>query len=73
MSQASLQIKDLPLVMAMHSILVKLKSSNFSMPLAEKLAKTMTGFLALSANFINMREVKVVKRQANWPSEQAKG
>ena len=61
-NQVTLEIKDSLPTITMHSILVRLKSSDFSKSLAKKLAKTMIKLLAWSTKFINMEEVKVPKR-----------
>ena len=61
-NQETLEIKDLLLVLAIYSILVGLKSGNFSKSLAKKLVKIMTKLLAQSIKFINMEEVKAVER-----------
>ena len=45
----------------MHSILVGLKSGDFSNSLAKGPAQTMTELLAQSAKFINTEEVEAAK------------
>ena len=58
----------MPLVVAMHSILVRLKLGDFFKPLAKRPAKVMTKLLTQSTKFINMEEVEAIKQ----PSEQEK-
>ena len=72
-NRVALEIKDLPLMVAMHFMLISLKSSDFSKFLAMRLVETMTELLTWSAKFINMEEVKVAKCQANRPSGEDKG
>ena len=64
-----MEIKDIPSTMAMHSILVGLKPEDFSKSLDKKPIKTMTKLLVQSNKFINIKEVKATKRQANWLSK----
>ena len=49
-------------MVAMHSILVRLNSEDFSKSLAKKHFEIMTELLVRSVKFINMKEVEVVKR-----------
>ena len=56
-----MEIKDLLPIVAVHSILVRLKFSVFSMSFAEKPTKTMAELLAWLAKFINMEKVEVMK------------
>ena len=57
----ALEIKDLPPIVVVHSILINLQLGDFSKSLAKKLAKTMTKLLVQSAKFINMEEVEAIK------------
>ena len=61
----TLEIKDLPLAFAMYSILIDLKSSDFSKSLAKRPTKTMTKLLAWSTKFINMERGRGYK-MATW-------
>ena len=55
-------MKDLPPVIVIHSILIKLKFGDFSKSHTKRPIKTMIGLLAQFAKFINMEEVKATKR-----------
>ena len=57
-NKAALEIKDLPPVVAIHSILVGLKFDDFSKSLAKKPIETLTERLNQLAKFINMEDVK---------------
>ena len=56
-----MEIKDLPPAVAMHLILIGLKSSDFSKSLAKTPVETMIELLARSGKFINMEEVEATK------------
>ena len=60
-NQIALEIKELPQAVAMHSILVDLKSNNFSKSLGKRPPLMMTELLTRSVKFINMEEVEVTK------------
>ena len=64
-NRVALEMKDLPQAVAMHLILVDLKSRDFSKSLAKRPAQTMTELLTRSAKFINMEEVEAAKWQAD--------
>ena len=72
-NRTTLEIKELPQAITMHSILVSLKSRDFSKSLAKRPPQTMIELLARSAKFINMEEVEATKRQANRPVQEEKG
>ena len=59
--QVDLEIKYLSLVVAMHFILVRLRSKDFFKSLAKKLTKIMIKLLAKLAKFINMEGLKKQK------------
>ena len=61
-NEAAPEIKDLPFVMTMHSILIELKFGYFYKSLAKKPTKTMIELLARLDKFINLEEVEVTKR-----------
>ena len=64
-NQVTLEIKSLPQVVTMHSILVDLKFGDFSKSLAKRLVETMIELLAHSNKFINMEEMEAAKRQVD--------
>ena len=57
----ALEIKDLPLAMEMHLILVRLNLGEFSKSLTKRPIETMIELLTRFAKFINMEEVEVAK------------
>ena len=72
-NRAMLEIKELPQAINMHSILVGLKSGDFSKSLAKQPPQIMAELLAQLTKFINMEEVKATKRQANHLVQEEKG
>ena len=72
-NQAALKIKDLSQVIAMHSILFDLKMGDFSKSLAKRPPQTMMALLVRSAKFINMEEVKAIKRHIDCLTQEDRG
>ena len=65
-NQATLEIKNMSPAVAMHLILIDLKSSDFSKSFTKKPAKMIIELLTPSTKFINIEEVESMKWQANW-------